>query len=81
MNNVPILEMFMNWEKNFTAMEMFCRIAFEIFPVEQSRIQIIKSFFAKTKTDPNFGFHHPVRYLNFQFMTCIKTINSLIRNG
>ena len=61
-------------------MQEFCRLTFELFPVEGLRVNLIKCYFKKSQNDPEFIKEHPLQSLSFQFMICLKTINRLIKD-
>ena len=51
-NKLTIIEMIFRIErKDF--MNEFCRITFELFPIEDIRVDIIKEYFKKAEDDPD----------------------------
>ena len=64
---------------NDAIQENFHLMSLELFPVESFQIAIIEQYFDKSKTDPSFIYGSNLARLNFQFLTALKKINSLIR--
>lgn len=64
------------------AYEELIHFFFELFPVEEHRKSILVNYFKKMKRfDENMIKENPLAGLNFQYLSCVKLIISLIKKG
>jgi hypothetical protein len=59
-------------------LEKFRKFAFEMYPVESFRPVILGEYWALTRSN-TFTWEHPVKKFNFQYLTCVRVINRLVR--
>lgn len=55
-------------------------LLFEIFPVEDFRKKVLKEYFSKMRRlEDRMVSEHPISGLNFQYLSCVKLIISMIK--
>ena len=58
----------------------FVQLTFELFPVEEFRIAVLQEYSLKMKKREEMMTRaHPLAMLNFQFLSCVKLINKLLK--